>query len=87
MRLYGWKWGGMHMNLEEWIDRYGDEILRLCLAYLGMTGSGSSTCFGDQIIQTETLGREELHDSYTLRAFNCWDQERYETCTFTMCEE
>lgn len=25
----------MHMNLEEWIDRYGDEILRLCLAYLG----------------------------------------------------
>jgi len=25
----------MRMNLEEWIDRYGDEILRLCLAYLG----------------------------------------------------
>ena len=51
------------------------------------TGSGSSTCFGDQIIQTETLGREELHDAYTLRAFNCWEKERYETCTFTMCEE
>lgn len=53
----------------------------------GMTGSGSSTCFGDQIIQTETLGREELHDAYTLRAFNCWKKVRYETCTFTMCEE
>lgn len=53
----------------------------------GMTGSGSSTCFGDQIIQTETLGREELHDAYTLRAFNCWDKERYETFTFAMTRE
>lgn len=34
--------------------------------------------------QTETLGRNELHDTYTLRAFNCWDKERYETHTFEM---
>lgn len=53
----------------------------------GMTGSGSSTCFGDQIIQTETLGREELHDAYTLRAYNCWNKERYETFTFAMTRE
>lgn len=34
--------------------------------------------------QTETLGRNELHDAYTLRAFNCWEKDRYETHTFAM---
>ena len=34
--------------------------------------------------QTETLGKNELNDAYTLRAFNCWEKERYETHTFTM---
>ena len=34
--------------------------------------------------QTETLGRNELHDAYTLRAFDCWEKKRYETHTFAM---
>lgn len=34
--------------------------------------------------QTENLGRNELHDTYTLRAYECWEKERYETHTFTM---
>ena len=34
--------------------------------------------------QTETLGRNELHDSYTLRAFDCWEKARFETHTFSM---
>lgn len=34
--------------------------------------------------QTGTLGKNELHDSYTLRAFECWEKERFETHTFEM---
>lgn len=34
--------------------------------------------------QTETLGKNELHDTYTLRAFECWEKTRFETHTFTM---
>lgn len=34
--------------------------------------------------QTETLGKNELHETYTLRAFDCWEKERYETHTFEM---
>lgn len=29
--------------------------------------------------QTETLGKNELHETYTLRAFNAWEKNRYET--------
>ena len=35
-------------------------------------------------IQEETLGKNELHSSYTLRAFECWDKQRYDTHTFEM---
>ena len=34
--------------------------------------------------QTETLGKNELHEAYTLRAFDCWEKERFETHTFAM---
>lgn len=34
--------------------------------------------------QTETLGKNELHDTYALRAFECWEKERFETHTFAM---
>ena len=34
--------------------------------------------------QTETLGKNELHDTYTLRAFDCWEKARYETHTLQM---
>lgn len=29
--------------------------------------------------QTETLGRNELHDVYTLRAYDAWEKDRFET--------
>lgn len=53
----------------------------------GLTGSGSVTPLdGDaqtatRFRQIETLGRNELHESYTLRAFDCWEKDRYETRT------
>lgn len=58
----------------------------------GMSGSGLIVPLdGDgnpetatRFRQSETLGRNELHPTYTLRAFNCWDKTRYETHTFEM---
>jgi len=51
----------------------------------GLTGSGGVEVFGNgQFIQRETLGVNELHAEYTLRAYNAWTKERYETRTFTM---
>lgn len=57
----------------------------------GLTGSGSiGPTDGKDIetavhfCQTETLGRNELHDTYTLRAYECWDKQRFETHTFTV---
>lgn len=38
-------------------------------------------------VQEETLGANELHDAYTLRAYNCWDKTRYESHTFDMVLE
>lgn len=35
-------------------------------------------------IQEETLGINELRSSYTLRAYECWDKQRYDTHTFQM---
>jgi len=59
----------------------------------GLSGGGSSgPVDGDldtatKYRQTETLGRNELHEAYTLRAYNCWDKARYETHTFEMVKE
>jgi len=56
----------------------------------GLSGGGSVTPLnGDpdaatQFRQTETLGRNELHDTYTLRAYECWEKQRFETHTFEM---
>lgn len=66
-------------------EAYYDQRLRS-----GLTGGGSSTPVdGDpdtatHFVQRETLGRNELHDTYTLRAYSCWEKERYETHTFAM---
>lgn len=35
-------------------------------------------------IQEEMLGINELRSSYTLRAYECWDKQRYDTHTFQM---
>lgn len=57
----------------------------------GMSGTGSAgPADGKELDsavrfrQTETLGRNELHETYTLRAYECWEKERFETHTFTM---
>lgn len=34
--------------------------------------------------QWETLGRNELHETYQLRAYNAWDKTRFETCEIVM---
>ena len=51
----------------------------------GMTATGEVVPLdGDagtatRYVQRETLGKSELRGSYTLRAFNCWSKERFET--------
>lgn len=56
----------------------------------GLSTSGSShPTDGDlqtatHFIQEETLGKNELRNSYTLRAFECWDKQRFDTHTFQM---
>lgn len=37
-----------------------------------------------RFVQRESLGVNELRSEYTLRAFDAWTKERYETCTFVM---
>lgn len=51
----------------------------------GMTsGGGIEPVTERHFVQKETLGKNELSDTYTLRGFNCWEKNRYETHTFTM---
>ena len=56
----------------------------------GLSGGGMVMPLDDEqseptvFRQTETLGKNELHDVYALRAFNCWEKDRLETHTFSM---
>lgn len=51
----------------------------------GFTSSGGIEVYGDgQFIQRETLGVNELHGEYTLRAFDAFTKDRYESRTFVM---
>ena len=56
----------------------------------GLSTSGSShPTDGDSqtathFIQEETLGKNELRSSYTLRAFECWNKQRFDTHTLDM---
>lgn len=51
----------------------------------GLAGGGSARAVdadpdtATRYCQQETLGKNELHETYTLRAFNAWEKERYET--------
>ena len=53
----------------------------------GMTGVGSVEPLdgtpetATRFRQTESLGRNELHETYTLRAYECWEKQRFETRT------
>lgn len=50
----------------------------------GLSGGGSAGAMDGKhetamrFCQRETLGRNELHESYTLRAYNAWEKSRYE---------
>ena len=37
---------------------------------------------GSRYRQTDTLGLNAFSDEYWLRAYNCWEKNRYETVTF-----
>ena len=37
---------------------------------------------GSRYRQTDTLGLNAFSDEYTLRAYNCWEKNRYETVSF-----
>lgn len=57
----------------------------------GLSGGGSIGPVGSddpntavRFRQRETLGRNELHEEYTLRAFDAWEKQRYETVTLVM---
>ncbi|MDD6682520.1 MAG: hypothetical protein PUE61_05080 [Clostridiales bacterium] len=51
----------------------------------GLTGSGSvSTVTDGKFQQHENLGLKELHDTYTLRAYDAWTKDRYETQILVM---
>lgn len=51
----------------------------------GLSGGGSSGPVDGDLDtattyrQTETLGKNELYETYTLRAYNAWEKNRYET--------
>lgn len=57
----------------------------------GMTATGEVVPLdGDagtatRYVQRQTLGKSELRGCYTLRAFNCWSKERFETHELTLC--
>lgn len=51
----------------------------------GLSGSSSvADLGGGRYVQTQTLAKNELRDIYTLRAYNCWEKNRYETHKFIM---
>ena len=51
----------------------------------GLSGSGSvADLGGGRYVQTQTLAKNELRDTYTLRGYNCWEKNRYETNEFVM---
>lgn len=51
----------------------------------GLSGSDSvADLGGGRYVQTQTLAKNELRDTYTLRAYNCWEKTRYETHEFIM---
>lgn len=53
----------------------------------GLSSGGACSVVGDfQFIQRDTLGANELHSTYTLRAYDAFEKTRYETCTFVMHE-
>lgn len=51
----------------------------------GLTGVGSGSRVSDgKFQQHETLGLNELHETYTVRAYDAWTKERFEAHEFVM---
>lgn len=64
-------------------ESYSQQRLKTGLSSDGSIGGDPD---GTAFVQHATLSANELHDTYTLRAYDAWTKERYETCTFTMQE-
>lgn len=59
-------------------DKPGDSWEQRLTA--GLSGGGGVYPIDETHYQQRgTLGRNELHESYTLRAYECWERERFET--------
>lgn len=56
----------------------------------GLTGGGAAGAVDREAEnptayrQRQTLGKNELHETYILRAYECWEKERFQTHEFTM---
>ncbi len=53
----------------------------------GLAGGGGTEWLDEEYTkfrQKETLARSELHETYTIRAYNAWEKNRYGTHTLTM---
>jgi len=53
----------------------------------GLSGGGEVEFLDEEQTryrQKETLARNELHETYTVRAYSAWEKERYDTHTLTM---
>lgn len=63
-------------SAEPWEQRLAD----------GLTGSGQGSAPDEdgRFTQRGTLALSELRDVYTLRAYECWEKERFETCEIQM---
>ena len=74
------------MDPESKAEQPYDQRLKSGMSGLGSNGpiDGEDLDSGVHFRQSETLGRNELHDTYTLRAYDAWEKERYETHTFAM---
>jgi len=83
-RMHGWLWFEFidpnSTETEPWNQRLAE----------GLGGGRSSGAMDGErnpamrFCQRETLGRNELRQTYTLRAYNAWGKERYETCEIRM---
>ncbi len=63
-----------------------DQRLKGGMSGMGSTGptDGTDPNTAVHFRQSETLGRNELHDTYTLRAYDAWEKDRFEEHTFVM---
>lgn len=67
-------------------EEYWEQRLTEGLSGMGSASPVDSDDLGTAVHyrQDGTLARNELHDVYTLRAYECWEKERFDTHEFVM---